>query len=135
MKKINKVIVAALTMAITSTMPAMAIARRSSNNNSDKKTVVVANDRKAPHVNKVDNRAPHVDNKAPHSMSHKHANHPDVKTCTIKLGRHDSHRKIAARAENMKGVMDTRWNSRTRELTITYDARITSARTITRNVI
>ena len=131
MKKINKVIVATLTMAITFTMPAMAVARRSNNNNNDKKTVVVANDHKAPHVDKV-NR---VNNRTTHPITHKHANHPDVKTCTIKLGRHDSHRKIAARAENMKGVMDTKWNSRTRELTITYDARITSARTITRNVV
>ncbi|MBR4521991.1 MAG: hypothetical protein IKO58_02435 [Prevotella sp.] len=127
MKRINMVIVATMTMAITFTMPAMAIARRSSNTNHDKKAVVT-NDRKTPRVDRVDNRTTHFD-------SHRHASHPDVKTCTIKLGRHDSHRKIAARAENMKGVMDTKWNSRTRELTITYDARITSARTITRNVV
>ena len=55
---------------------------------------------------------------------------PDVKTCTIKVSRHDSHKKVVAKVENMKGVMDTNWNSRTRELTVRYDANKTSARNI-----
>ena len=55
---------------------------------------------------------------------------PDVKTCTIKVSRHDSHKKVEAKVENMKGVMDTNWNPRTRELTVRYDANKTSARNI-----
>jgi hypothetical protein len=35
-----------------------------------------------------------------------------------------------ARADRMKGVIDTKWNPRTRELTIIYDAKVTSARHI-----
>ena len=38
--------------------------------------------------------------------------------------------KVVAKVENMKGVMDTSWNSRTRELTVRYDANKTSARNI-----
>ena len=30
----------------------------------------------------------------------------------------------------MKGVMDTKWNPRTREVTVRYDAKVTSARNI-----
>ena len=30
----------------------------------------------------------------------------------------------------MKGVMDTKWNPRTREVTVIYDAKVTSARYI-----
>ena len=35
-----------------------------------------------------------------------------------------------AKVENMKGVMDTNWNPRTREVTVIYDANKTSARNI-----
>ncbi len=63
-------------------------------------------------------------------FSHKHAYRPDVKACTFKVSRHDSHKKVVAKAEHMKGVMNTKWNPRTRELTIIYDAKVTSARHI-----
>jgi copper chaperone CopZ len=53
-----------------------------------------------------------------------------VKTTTIKVSRHDSHKKVVAKVENMKGVMDTKWNPRTRELTVRYDANKTSVRNI-----
>jgi hypothetical protein len=33
-------------------------------------------------------------------------------------------------AENMKGVIDAKWNPRTREVTVRYDAKVTSARNI-----
>ena len=46
------------------------------------------------------------------------------------VGCHDSHKKVVAKVENMKGVMDTNWNPRTRELTVRYDANKTSARNI-----
>ena len=50
-----------------------------------------------------------------------------MKTCTFKVSRHDSHKKVVAKVENMKGVMDTKWNPRTREVTVIYDAKVTSA--------
>ena len=50
--------------------------------------------------------------------------------CTFKVSRHDSHKKDVAKVEHMKGVMDTKWNPRTREVTVIYDANKTSARNI-----
>ena len=122
MKKINKVIAAMMMMAITTAMPAMA----GNKNYNDKKTtvVVVSNSKGASHFDKVDKVLSHND------VHKKNAYRPDVKTCTIKVSRHDSHRKIVAKAENMKGVIDARWNPRTREVTVRYDAKVTSARNI-----
>ena len=119
----NKVI-AAMMMAITTAMPAMAGNKK--HNNHDKKTtvVVVINDKKASHFDKVDKRTSHFD------AHKKHAYRPDVKTCTFRVSRHDSHRKVVAKVEHMKGVMDTKWNPRTREVTVIYDAKVTSARHI-----
>ncbi len=89
-----------------------------------KVVVVVNNDKKGSHFDKVDKNTSHFD-------AHKtHAYRPDVKTCTFKVSRHDSHKKVVAKVENMKGVMDTKWNPRTRELTVRYDANKTSARNI-----
>ena len=121
MKTMNKVI-AAMMMAITFTMPAMA----GNKNHNDKKTtvVVVNNNKGASHFDKVDKALSHK------SVDKKHTYRPDVKTCTFKVSRHDSHKKVVAKAENMKGVMDTKWNPRTRELTVIYDAKVTSARHI-----
>ena len=65
-----------------------------------------------------------------HFDAHKHAYRPDVKACTFKVSHHDSHKKVAAKAEHMKGVMNTKWNPRTRELIVIYDAKVTSARHI-----
>ena len=120
----NKVIAAMMMMAITTTMPAMA-GNKHHNDRNDKKTtvVVVTNDKKASHFDNVDKRTSHFD-------AHKHAYRPDVKTCTFRVSRHDSHRKVVAKVENMKGVMDTKWNPRTREVTVIYDAKVTSARHI-----
>ena len=121
MKTLNKVIAAMMMMAIT-TMPAMA----GNKHHNDKKTtvVVVTNDKKASHFDKVDKALSH-------NGYHKgHAYRPDVKTCTFRVSRHDSHRKVVAKVEHMKGVMDTKWNPRTREVTVIYDAKVTSARHI-----
>ena len=124
MKKMNKVIAAMMMMAITFAMPAMAGNKKNNNRKNEKVVVVVNNDKKASHFDKVDKKTSHFD-------AHKtHAYRPDVKTTTIKVSRHDSHKKIVAKVENMKGVMDTNWNSRTRELTVRYDANKTSARNI-----
>ena len=121
MKTMNKVIAAMMMMAITTTMHAMA----GNKHHNDKKTtvVVVNNDKKVSHFDKVDKRTSHYD-------AHKHAYRPDVKTCTFRVSRHDSHKKVVAKVEHMKGVMDTKWNPRTREVTVIYDAKITSARHI-----
>ena len=120
----NKVIAAMMMMAITFAMPAMAGNKKNNNRKNEKVVVVVNNDKKASHFDKVDKKTSHFD-------AHKtHAYRPDVKTTTIKVSRHDSHKKIVAKVENMKGVMDTNWNPRTRELIVRYDANKTSARNI-----
>ena len=123
MKKMNKVIAIMMMMSITFAMPAMA-GNKNNNHGKNDKVVVVNNDKKGSHFDKVDKKTSHFD-------THKtHAYRPDVKTCTIKVSRHDSHKKVVAKVENMKGVMDTNWNPRTRELTVRYDANKTSARNI-----
>ena len=123
MKKMNKVIAAMMMMSITFAMPAMA-GNNSNNHGKNDKVVVVNNDKKGSHFDKVDKKTSHFD-------AHKtHAYRPDVKTCTIKVSRHGSHKKVVAKVENIKGVMDTNWNPRTRELTVSYDANKTSAHNI-----
>ena len=126
MKKMNKVIAAMMMMAITFAMPAMAGNHKNPNNNgkNDKVVVVVNNDKKGSHFDKADKKTSHFD------TSKTHAYRPDVKTCTVKVSHHESHKKVVAKVENMKGVMDTNWNPRTRELTVRYDANKTSARNI-----
>ncbi len=119
----NKVI-AAMMMAITTAMPAMADNKKHNNHDKNTTVVVVTNDKKASHFDKVDKRTSHFD------AHKKHAYRPDVKTCTFRVSRHDSHRKVVAKVEHMKGVMDTKWNPRTREVTVIYDAKVTSARHI-----
>ena len=108
----NKVIAAMMMMAITSATPAMADKKYSMDKSVRGKVEVVN----------------HNSKNAPHVYTHKKNDYrPDVRTCTIKLSRHDSHRKLVAKAERINGVMDTKWNSRTRELTIRFDAHLTSA--------
>ena len=127
---LNKVI-AAMMMAITFAMPAMAgnktmVSTNRQHTNHDKKTtvVVVNNDKKDSHFDKVDKALSH-------SNAHKgNVYRPDVKTCTFRVSRHDSHTKVVAKVENMKGVMNTKWNPRTREVTVIYDAKVTSVRNI-----
>ena len=123
MKAMNKVIAAMMLMAVTTAMPAMA-SNKHHNNGKNDKVVVVNNHKGDSHFDKVDKALSHND-------AHKHhAYRPDVKTCTIKLSRHDSHHKVVAKVEHMKGVMDTNWNPCTRELTVRYDSKVTSARHI-----
>jgi len=108
---LNKVIAAAMMMAITSAMPAMAGNKKHNNGKNDKVVVI-------------------VDKKTTHFNAHKHVYRPDVKACTFRVSRYDSHMKAVAKAEHMKGVMNTKWNPRTRELTVIYDAKVTTARHI-----
>ena len=129
---LNKVIAAMMMMAITFAMPAMAGNHKKPNNHGkNDKVVVVNNDKKASHFDKADKTKVSTNRQTAHFDAHKtHAYRPDVKACTFKVSRHDSHKKVVAKVENMKGVMDTNWNPRTRELTVRYDANKTSARNI-----
>ena len=118
----NKVIAAMMMVAITTAMPAMA----GNKNHNDKKDKVVAvnNGKKESHFDKVDKKTAHFD------AHKKNAYRPDIKTYTFKVSRHDSHKKVVAKVENMKGVKEAKWNPRTREVTVFYDANVTSARNI-----
>ena len=132
MKTMNKVIAAMMMMAITTAMPAMAGNKKPNNHGkNDKVAVVVNNDKKASHFDKVDKKTTVSTSRSSHFDANKtHAYRPDVKTCTIKVSRHDSHKKVVAKVENMKGVKEAKWNPRTREVTVIYDANKTSARNI-----
>lgn len=122
MKKTMNKVIAATMMAITLAMPAMAGNKKYANNRNTT-VVVVTNDKKASHFDQVDKKLSHFDN-------HRQAYRPDVKACTFKVSRHDSPQKVVAKAERMRGVMETKWNPRTRELTVFYDAKVTTARHI-----
>ena len=89
MKTMNKVIAAMMLMAITTAMPAMAGNKH--NNNNDKKFVVVNNHKSKSHFDKVDKALSHND------AHKKNVYRPDVKTCTIKVIRHDSYKKVVAK--------------------------------------
>ena len=134
MKTMNKVIALIMMMAITFAMPAMAGNGKKNPNGNKNKVVVVTNGRRDVHAPKVDMHDPHgpkADMRDPRfDAPRKPIYRPDVRTCVIKLGRHDSHRKVVAKAEHMKGVMDAKWNPRTREVIVRYDANVTSARHI-----
>ena len=128
MKTMNKVIAAMMLMALTTTMPAMAGNKNNPRNDrNDKKTTVVVvnnNNKGASHFDKVDKALSH-------NNAHKgNVYRPDVKTCTFKVSRHENYKKVVAKAENMKGVIDAKWNPRTREVTVIYDGKVTSARNI-----
>ena len=124
MKTMNKVIAAMMLMAITTAMPAMAGNKSNRNNDRKDKAVVVNNHKPYSNFDRNEKTLPHL------NAHKKNAYRPDVKTCTIKVSRHDSHKKVVVKVEIIKGVMDTNWNPRTRELTVSYDANKTSAHNI-----
>lgn len=119
---LNKVIAAMMMMAITTAMPAMA--GNKNHNGKKDKVVAVNNGKKESHFDKVDKKTTHFD------AHKKNTYRPDMKTYTFKVSRHDSHKKIVAKVENMKGVKEAKWNPRTREVTVVYDANVTSVRNI-----
>ena len=123
MKTMNKVI-AAMMMAITTAMPAMAGNKNHTNNDKKDKVVAVNNGKKESHFDKVDKKTTHFD------THKKNTYRPNMKTYTFKVSRHDSYKKVVAKSERIDGVMDAKWNARTREVTIRYDAKVTSARHI-----
>ena len=126
MKTMNKVIAAMMMMAITTAMPAMA----GNKNHNDKKDKVVAvnNGKKESNLDKVDKKTTHFD------THKKNTCRPNMKTYTFKVSRHDSYKKVVAKAERIEGVMDAKWNARTREVTIRYDANKTSVKYIKHTV-
>ena len=120
----NKMIAAMMMMAITTAMPAMAGNKNHTNNDKKVKVVAVNNHKSDSHFDKVDKKTAHFD------VHKKNAYRPDMKSYTFKVSRHDSHKKVVAKVENMKGVKEAKWNPRTREVTVIYDANVTSARNI-----
>ncbi len=135
MKTMNKVI-AAMMMAITFAMPAMA-GNKNHNDKKDKvvavnhKTTVSTSRQKDSHFDKVDKKTTVSTSRPTHFDTHKKNTYrPDVKTYTFKLSRHDSYKKVVAKVENMKGVKEAKWNPRTCEVTVIYDANVTSVRNI-----
>ena len=123
---LNKVIATMMMMAITTAMPAMA----GNKNHNDKKDKVVAvnNGKKESNFDKVDKKTIHFD------THKKNTYRPNMKTYTFKVSRHDSYKKVVAKAERIDGVMDAKWNARTREVTIRYDANKTSVKYIKHTV-
>jgi len=111
-------------MANTTAMPAMAGNRN--NKSHDKKTTVarVTNSPRGSHFDRVDKKTSHFDN------SKHHAYRPVVKTCTFRVNRQADHHHAVAKAERIDGVLGAYWNPRTHEMTVRYDARVTSARHI-----
>jgi len=129
MKKFNKVIAAMMLMAITTAMPAMAgkttvSTSRQNHNDRNDKAVVVNNHKNDSHFDRNEKTLPHL------SAHNPHAYRPDVKSCKFVLSRRDYQKNVRAKVERMKGVMDTKWNPRTHELIVIYDAKVTSARHI-----
>ena len=124
---LNKVIVTMMMMAITTAMPAMA-GNKKHVNNGKKSTVVVVTSKKASHFDKADKRVTLF------NAHKKNAYHPVVKTCTFKVSRHAVHYNVVAKAERIHGVMDAQWNPHTHEMTVRYDARVTSAHHIMHSV-
>ena len=128
MKTMNKVIAAMMMMAITTAMPAMAGNKNHTNNDKKDKVVAVNIGKKVSHFDKVDKKTTHF------NTHKKNTYRPDVKTYTFKVSRHDSYKKVVAKAERIDGVMDAKWNARTREVTIRYDANKTSVKYIKHTV-
>ena len=135
MKTMNKVIAAMMMMAITTAMPAMAGNKNHTNNDKKDKVVAVNNGKKESHFDKVDKKTTVSTSRPTHFNTHKKNTYrPDVKTYTFKVSRHDSYKKVVAKAERIDGVMDAKWNARTREVTIRYDANKTSVKYIKHSV-
>ncbi len=125
MKKMNKMMIAMMMIGISTAMPAMAGNKK---HNNDKVTkVVVVNSDKNFHVSKVDRCTAHFSHKKPVCR-------PEVKSCTFRVSRHAARHNVIAKAESIHGVMNAYWNPRTREITVRYDARVTTAGHIMRRV-
>ncbi len=128
MKKTMKVIAAMMILAITTAMPATAGNKKYGHHNKKTDVIVVTTHKKGTHIDKVDKRTARFD------VHKRYVGRPHVKTCTFRVNHYTAHRHVVARAERIHGVMDAYWNPRTHEVTVCYDARMTSARHIMRSV-
>jgi len=122
--KMNKVMAVVTIMTLTSVIPAMAGNKKNNNRNNDK-VVIVVNENKAP---------AHTDKRTSHFAPKPVALRPDVKVCTFRVNSRSAHGNIVARAERIHGVMDAYYNPRTHEVTVRYDAHMTSAHHIMHSV-
>ncbi|MCR4582920.1 MAG: hypothetical protein K5764_05125 [Prevotella sp.] len=145
----NKVMAATMMMTLTIAMPAMAGNKKRDYNGKDVKVVVMKKDKKAVRHDKMHKGMYGNVHKGTYAMAHrghaahkamhfaaprKPAWHPAMRVFTFKVGRHAIRRHAVAKAERLYGVRKTYWNPRTHEMTVYYDARITSARHIMRAV-
>lgn len=125
---LNKAIAIAMMMVVTAAMPAMAGDRKHKHRDRKTTVVVVTDNHRGPYYDKMDRRTSRY-------MYHRHhAYRPIVKTCTFRVSRHAARHHAVAKAERIRGVMEAYWNPRTREMTVHYDARVTSPRRIMRLV-
>ena len=108
----NWLIAAMVMMAMTVAMPAMAGNRHHNHHNHHDKNVVVVVHHKG---------GPHFDKRAAHFDRH-HAPRPDMRICSVYLSRFGSPRAAMERAERIHGVAEVKYNPRTREITVLYDA-------------
>ena len=122
--KMNKVMAVVTIMTLTSAMPAMAGNKKHNDRRNDK-VVVVVKDKKTP---------AHADKRTSHFVPKLVAPRPDVKVCTIRVNPRSAHGNVVARAERIHGVMDAHYNPRTHEVTVRYDAHMTSAHHIMHSV-
>jgi len=145
----NKVIAATMMMALTIAMPAMAGNKKRVYNDKDVKVVVVKKDKKAARHDKMHKGMRGNTHKGTYAMAHRgpaahKATHfaaprkpvyrPAMRVFTFKVSPRAFHRHAVAKAGRLHGVRKTYWNPRTHEMTVYYDARITSARHIMRAV-
>ena len=125
MKNMMNNALVAMIMALAIAMPAKANNRNHVVNSGRRDHVaVVDNNKKDAHFDKKDHK--------PGYINYKHAYRPDMKTCSIKVGHRDNPRRVEANVRRISGVKDARWNARTREVIVSYDANKTSARHIKR---
>lgn len=100
MKTMNKVIAAMMLMAITTAMAGkttVSTSRQNHNNGKNDKVVVVNNHKGDSHFDRNEKTLPHL------NAHKKNAYHPDMKTCTIILSRHDYQKNVRARSREHEG--------------------------------
>ncbi len=124
MKKMMNKVMATMIMVLTTAAPAMAGSNKHFKNDKKHNAIVVV-DKK--HITKANKKVGHFDTRR--------AYRPDIKICSFKISRYDSPSKILARAERIYGVKDTKYNPRTRTISVLYDAKMTSVRKIRRYIV
>ncbi len=120
----KKMIAAMMILALTTTTATAATKRH----HNDRTTVIVVNDRQAAtHFDQLDRSTTR------YTAHPRHARH-DIKTCTFPVSRHAVRHNAVARAQRINGVKNAYYNPHTGEMTVTYDAYMTSAQHIIHTV-